>query len=83
MLHINPGQYSFDPLHFEEQQNLSPEEGRKAALAARKALKKEIEKDGRYTVSSWTLSNQLRKYRSFGVPCGRVRNVFYLTVTPC
>lgn len=82
LIQVNSGQYSFDPLVFEEEQSLDREEARKAALAARGALRKAIERDhpGRYDIKCWTLTGQLRKYKSWGVPCGRVRNVFYMNV---
>lgn len=29
----------------------------------------------------WTLTDQLKKYKSFGVEDGRVRNVYYVTIS--
>lgn len=82
LIQVTSRQYSFDPLMFEEEQKLSREEARKAALAARNALRKAIERDhpGRYDIKGWTLTGQLRKYKCWGVPCGRVRSVYYLNV---
>jgi hypothetical protein len=82
LIQVTSRQYSFDPLMFEEEQKLTREEARKAALAARAALRKAIERDhpGRYNIKCWTLTGQLRKYKCWGVPCGRVRNVFYMNV---
>jgi hypothetical protein len=28
----------------------------------------------------WSLRGQLRKYRAWGVPCGYVRTVYYITI---
>lgn len=82
LIQVTSRQYSFDPLMFEEEQKLTREEARKAALAARSALRKAIERDhpGRYDIKDWTLTGQLRKYKSWGVSCGRVRSVYYLNV---
>ena len=82
LIQVTSRQYSFDPLMFEEEQKLSREEARKAALAARAALRKAIERDhpDRYDIKCWTLTGQLRKYKCWGVPCGRVRNVYYLNI---
>lgn len=82
LIEVTSRQYSFDPLVFEEEQKLSREEARKAALAARAALRKAIERDhpGRYDIKAWTLTGQLRKWKCWGVPCGRVRNVYYLNI---
>lgn len=79
---VTSSQYSFDPLKFEEEQGLTTAEARTAALAARTALRKAIEKDhpGRYKIRLWTLTNQLRKYKGWQQPCGRVRNVYYMNI---
>lgn len=73
-------QLSFDPLHFEDQMGLDPAAARKEAQAARRAVAKSMTRDG-WTVKSWTLTGQLRQYRSFGVPDGRVRPVYYLNAS--
>lgn len=79
---IEPGQISFDPLHFEEQMGLSPTEATKEALTARGVLQRQINKyRPDLKAKAWTLTGQLRKYKSFGEPCGRVRNVYYLTIS--
>lgn len=74
-------QISFDPLDFEERMGLTPEAARKEAQAARRAVIKAKEAEG-HKCRAWTLTGQLRKYRAFGQPCGRTRNVYYITVYP-
>ena len=69
-------QISFDPLDYVGQY----EEGdHSKALADRNAHLKQLRKEGKQ-VRGWTLTRQLRTYASFGVPDGRVRNVYYITV---
>ena len=66
-------QISFDPLDYGE--------SRDAARAARDAFYKDhIAKYGKGSARRWVLKNQLRKYESFGVPDGRVRDVFYVNI---
>jgi len=72
-------QLRFDPLEFEERMGLTPEQAKKEAQAARRAVAKAKRAEG-LEVRSWTLEGQLRKYREFGVPCGRVRSVYYLNI---
>ena len=79
-IQIDPGQHGYDPLDWEDE-GLSPQEARKAALAARSMIKRHIiTSRPDLEVHAWTLTGQLRKYKSFGVEDGRVRNVYYLTV---
>lgn len=78
---IDPGQYSFDPLHFEDNAGLTREEAVKEALACRNMVIRHIRKTRPDLVAKgWTLTGQLRQYKSFGVPDGRVRSVYYITV---
>lgn len=74
-------QMSFDPLVFEDNMGLSREEAVKEAIAARRAVIKKFRAEG-HMVKPWTLTGQLRQYKSFGVPDGRVRNVYYINIYP-
>lgn len=74
-------QYSFDPLVYVDEQGLDYQTAAKAAQRDRDAKMRELRKSGA-NCKGWTLTGQLRKYRSFGVECGRVRNVYYLSVYP-
>jgi len=76
-VHPDFEQMSFDPLDFEDRMNLTPEQARREAQAVRRMVAKTRKQDG-WEVKSWTLTGQLRKYRAFGVPDGRVRPVYYL-----
>lgn len=79
---VDPGQMRFDPLDFEDNMGITPQEARKEALAARAIIKRAIQVSRPdFEVRAWTLTGQLRKYKSFGVEDGRVRNVYYLTVS--
>ena len=64
-------QVSFDPLNFGEDHS--------AALKARNAEMRRLRKEGKQ-VRGWTLAGQLRPYASFGVPDGRVRNIYMLNI---
>lgn len=77
---IDPGQHSFDPLDFEDNNNVPRETAVKQALQARAWLVKEAKKQG-FDTKMWTLTGQLKKYKSFGVEDGRWRNVYYVTIT--
>lgn len=77
---IDPGQYSFDPLDFEDTNRVPRETAVKQALAARAVFVKEAKKQG-FDARMWTLTGQLKKYKSFGVDDGRVRNVYYATIS--
>lgn len=74
-------QLRFDPLDFEERMGLTPEAARREALAARNVVIKAKQREG-YRTKGWTMTGQLRKYKSFGVECGRIRNVYYLNIYP-
>lgn len=75
------GQFRVDPLDFEDEQGLTPEAARRQALSVRNMLIRQIKKaQPRLSVRGWTLTGQLRQYRSFGVPDGRVRPVYYINV---
>lgn len=53
----------------------------KKALALRDEAAKLIRKCyPEITVRGSSLTNQLRKYKSFGIPDGRVRTVYYMTL---
>ena len=60
-------QISFDPLNDE------------AAKEHRDARYWREKKAGRYA-KRWVLKNQLRPYAGLGIPDGRIRDVYYLTV---
>ena len=70
-------QTSFDPLHFEDEYGLSPQDARRAAKAARDKMWRDLRASGK-EVWREVLTGQLRKYRGLGQPDGRVRDVFYL-----
>lgn len=79
-IQVDPGQMSFDPLDFEDQ-GLTREEAVTAAKAARQVIVSRIRKErSDLTAKCWVLTGQLRKYKSFGVPDGRYRNVYYITI---
>lgn len=71
----------FDPLDYQDQCGMSPEEARKAALADRDKCARHWRKAG-YQVRAWRLTDQLRKYRSFGIEDGRYRTVYYFEALP-
>lgn len=77
---IDPGQYSFDPLDFEDNNSVPRETAVKQALAARAVFVKEAKKQG-FDARMSTLTGQLKKYKSFGVDDGRVRNVYYVKIS--
>lgn len=79
-LAIDPGQYRFDPLDFEDTNRVPRETAVKQALAARAVFVKEAKKQG-FDTKMWTLTGQLKEYKSFGVKDGRWRNVYYVTIT--
>jgi len=66
-------QISYDPLDYDG--------GHEQALAARNARLRELRKGGR-RARGHTLTGQLRKYSSFGVPDGSVRNIYLIEVLP-
>ena len=70
-------QQSFDPLDFEDRMGMTPEQARKEAQTVRRMVAKTLKMDG-HSVKLWTLTGQLRKYKSFGVEDGRVRPVYYI-----
>lgn len=80
-IEVNPGQLRFDPLDWQDQGEV-PEQAAKSAKAARDTVTRAILKDwpGRYQVKGWRLTGQLRPYKCFGVPDGRVRTVYYLDI---
>lgn len=67
-------QISFDPLDFGGDDELS----HKAAMKARNAKLREVRSEGQQA-RGWTLTNQCRPWASFGVPDGRVRNIYYIS----
>lgn len=71
-------QISFDPLKYEDA-GMDAEAAVKQAKKDRNAKYKELINQGEF-VKRWTLTGQLRQYVSFGVPDGRVRNVYYLSI---
>ena len=71
---------SFDPLDYIEQFSGCPTSHQMAhdvAKRERNAKLRELRAKG-YMVKGWTLTGQLRPYASFGVPDGRVRNVYMI-----
>lgn len=62
-------QISFDPLDFGE--------NHVAAKRARDIRYRYYKAQG-VNVYRWTLRNQLRPYAGFGIPDGRIRDVYYL-----
>lgn len=52
----------------------------KQALAARAVFVKEAKKQG-FDARMSTVTGQLKKYKSFGVDDGRVRNVYYVKIS--
>lgn len=73
-------QYSFDPLtHYDAGADFAASKAK--ARAERDARLREMRKEG-LNAKGWTLTGQLRKYRSFGNECGMVRPVYYITVYP-
>ena len=71
----NQVQYSFDPLNVS---GVSEEEAHAIAKAARDAKYSELRKAGVQCRRS-VLRGQLRAWADFGVPDGRVRDVYELT----
>jgi hypothetical protein len=77
---VFPGQYRWDLLEYEDQ-GMSEKEARIQALTDRNRLMKIVRKSRPdLDCRGCTLTGQLRQYRSFGCPDGRVRNVYYLNV---
>jgi hypothetical protein len=78
---IFPGQYRWDPLDYYQNGNTA-DQARAAALAERGKIQQMVRKyRGDLQSKVWTLTGQLRKYESLGVPDGRTRNVYYLNVS--
>ncbi len=70
-------QISFDPL--DHGFDADPVAAHKAAQKARNAHAKALKGEG-VKVRSWRLTGQLQKYAGFGIPSGRVRTVYYVTL---
>lgn len=75
---VQTGDRRFDPLEYQTH-GVSEAEARTAALQDRTLTANALKKLG-YETRCWTLPNQLLKYASFGVPDGRVRSVYHITV---
>lgn len=71
-------QIRFDPLDWEDD-GYESRAAAAQALARRNLWMRALAKRGIHT-KAWTLTDQLRDYKSWGVPDGRVRNVYYLTI---
>lgn len=72
----------FDPLEYLDlpaNAGMTFEEATKRARADRDICLRHWRKEGK-DVKGWSLPGQLRKYRAFGVPDGRTRTVYYLTI---
>ncbi|CAB4168779.1 hypothetical protein UFOVP580_38 [uncultured Caudovirales phage] len=72
-------QISFDPLDHMDA-GMTPEQAAKEAQRLRQIAKTQYQQEG-CEVKAWRLTGQLRQYKSFGVEDGRIRTVYYLTVT--
>lgn len=72
----------FDPLAYADDEGLSLADATAMALRCRNAMLRELRRRGVTNCKGWTLTGQLRKYKGFGVPDGRMRNVYYITVYP-
>ena len=71
-------QISFDPLKLiDADPALTFEVASKQALKARNAELKALRSQG-IKAFGWTLPGQIRKYSSFGVEDGSIRNVYYI-----
>lgn len=73
-------QYRWDPLEYADMHGVDQKAGAKLALADRDKQARAWRKEG-FEVKCWTLTGQLRKYSGLGQPDGRIRNVYYITVT--
>ena len=71
-------QYSFDPLTYYDA-GIDFQASKAKARAERDARLREMRKEG-LNAKGWTLTGQLRKWKSFGNECGMVRPVYYITV---
>lgn len=76
-------QYRFDPLDYEDEQSMERKAAAAKALSDRNAWMREIKRcypDKNLAMNGTSLRGQLRPYKSFGVPDGRVRTVYYITL---
>ena len=71
-------QISFDPLDYQDTGSTEAEANRLALAERNRTLKVLRRLNGKTSAKGWTLREQLRPYASFGVPDGRVRNVYYI-----
>jgi hypothetical protein len=71
-------QIRFDPLDWQDN-GYEAAQAAKQALIRRNMWARALTRQG-YIVKGWTLTGQLRQYKSFGVDDGRVRNVYYITI---
>jgi muconolactone delta-isomerase len=72
-------QIRFDPLDHMDA-GMGEAEAAKEAQRQRRIAKAQYHQEG-YETRSWCLAGQLRKYKSFGVEDGRIRTVYYLTIS--
>lgn len=80
-LQVDRGELVFDPLDFQDTNGVSLEEAHEQAKQARAAIQAAIRKTRPdLKTRAARLTGQLRPYRSFGVPDGRFRTVFYLRI---
>jgi len=81
--YVRTGQFRWDPLEYIDNGKTTDErEAAKMALADRNKwvrLHRQAHPD--IDVTPWTLRDQLRKYSSFGNYDGRIRSVYYVTVS--
>lgn len=83
---VNPevrlgGDTRFDPLDYQDFFKVSATDAATMARKARDRLLREARaKWPQARFKGWTLTGQLRQYRSFGAPDGRIRSVYYITL---
>lgn len=74
-------EFRFDPLVYADEMGLDLQAATKEARRHRDSDLREMRKSGMYCKGS-SVTGQLRKYRSYGVPDGRTRTIYYITVYP-
>lgn len=74
----------FDPLQYLDlpaNAGMTFEQATKQARADRDVCLRHWRKEGK-NAKGWSLTGQLRKYKSFGEPDGRTRTVYYVSIYP-
>ena len=73
-------QMSFDPLDYQDSTvDCAQSDGVYEAKKDRNEVFYRLKAEGK-KVRRWVLRGQLRPYASFGVPDGRTRDVYYITI---